>query len=149
VWRQERHKQEKRLAAGVGFDDANGLVADECGRIAILLQDLAVALPVDEPAELLGEVVHLADEVAVEVVEPAALWPVCLVRMSQMPLASHGGTIPGFLEGLRQRALLGGQPVCLAGRDDHGLQAIAHGVASGHQRRPSRRAGWQAIEGLH
>jgi hypothetical protein len=52
----------------------------------------------------------------------------------------------GLLEGLRQRALLGSQPECLAGRDDHGLPAIAHGVASGHQRGPSRRAGWQAIE---
>jgi len=121
VWRQERHKQEKRLAAGVGFDDANGLVADECGRIAILLQDLAVALPVDEPAELLGEVVHLADEVAVEVVEPAALWPVCLVRMSQMPLASHGGTIPGF-------APVKAQPAQAATRSTVGPTRPRHGV---------------------
>ena len=67
------------------------------GVVALLLEERAVALPVDHAAALVGEVVDLADEVAVEVVEAAVLRPVLLVGMAQVPLADHRGLVAGFL----------------------------------------------------
>ena len=70
-------------------DEPDGLVADQRRVVAVFLEELAVALPVDQAAAFLGEVVHFADEVAVEVVEPAVLRPVLLVGVAEVPLADH------------------------------------------------------------
>src|SRR5208283_5689191 len=92
--------------------------ADERREVPFLLGELAVALPVDEAASLLGEIIDLADEVAVEVVEPAILRPVLPIGMAEVPLAHHVGLVAGSLQGLGQRALIGRQTVAVA-REDH------------------------------
>ena len=122
--------------------------ADELGVVALLLQELAVALPVDQPAALAGEVVHLADDVAVEVVEAAVLRPVLLVGVAEVPLADHRRLVADVLQRLRQRALVGRQAVGVAGEDHQRLQAVAHRIAAGHQRRARRRADGLAVERL-
>ena len=51
------------------IDNADGLVADQVGVVAVFLEELAVSLPIDNTAPFFGEVVYFADEVAVEMVE--------------------------------------------------------------------------------
>ena len=88
------------------------------------------------PAPLLGEIVHLADEVAVEMVEATVLRPEFLVGMAEVPLADHRRLVAGFLQCLRQRPLVRRQSEGVAGKYDQRLQAVAHGIAAGHQLGP-------------
>jgi hypothetical protein len=41
-----------------------------------------------------------------------------------------------------------GQTVSVAGKDDQGLEAVAHGIATGHEGRPGRGADHHAVERL-
>ena len=97
-------------------DNADGLVADQVGVVPVFLEELAVSLPIGDAAPFLGEVVHFADEVAVEMVEAPVLRPVFLVGMAEMPLANHCRVITGILQSLRERPLVGGQSIGVAGK---------------------------------
>ena len=114
-------------------DNADGLVADQVGVVPVFLEELAVSLPIDDAAPFLGEVVYFADEVAVEMVEAPVLRPVFLVGMAEMPLANHCRVITGILQSLRERPLVSGKSIGMAGEDDQRLQAVPHGIAAGHQ----------------
>ena len=57
----------------------------------------AVTLPIDQPAALLGEIVDLADEIAVEMIEATVLWPEFPIGMAEVPLADHGRLVPSLL----------------------------------------------------
>ena len=70
--------EEERLLAVLLVDQLDRVVSDQRRVIALFLEELAVALPVDEAAALPGEIVDLADDVAVEIVEAAVLRPVFL-----------------------------------------------------------------------
>ena len=121
---------------GLGFvlplDLLHRLVADQRQVVGGLLQEFAVALPVDDAAAHLGEVVDLADEVAVEVIEAPVLRPVFFIGMAQVPLAHHRGLVARLLQGLGQGAFIGGQAVGVVGEDHQRLQAVAHRVAARH-----------------
>ena len=147
--RQGGEVEEERLGFVLPLDLLHRLVADQRQVVGGLLQEFAVALPVDDAAAHLGEVVDLADEVAVEVIEAPVLWPVFLVSMAQVPLAHHRGLVARLLQRLRQGAFIGGQAVGVVGEDHQGLEAIAHRVATRHQGSARRRADGHAVEGLH
>jgi hypothetical protein len=125
--------EEKRLLAVLRIDKLDRLVADQGREILRLFKKVAVSLPVHEAPALLGEVVHLAHEVAVEVFEPAVLRPVLPVGMPEVPLAHHQGPVTRLFQRLRQRVFLGRQAVGVAGENDQRLQAMAHGIAPGHK----------------
>jgi hypothetical protein len=67
------------------------------------LYELAIALPVDDATAHLGEVVDLADEVAVEGIEAPVLRPVFFIGMAQVPFAHHRGLVARLLQRLGQR----------------------------------------------
>jgi hypothetical protein len=125
--------KEKRLLPILGLDQLHRLVPDQGRVIALLFQERAVALPVDDSAALSGKVVYFAHHVAVEVVEPAVLRPVLPVGMPEVPLAHHQGPVARLFQRLWQRAFLGRQAVGVAGEDDQRLQAVSHGIAPGHK----------------
>ncbi|MGA8821517.1 MAG: hypothetical protein WB613_01685 [Pseudolabrys sp.] len=114
--------------------------------VAVFLEELAVPLPIDQSAPILGEIIDLADEIAVEMIEATVLWPEFLVGMTEMPLADHGGLVPGFLQSLRERALVRRQSVGMAGKYNERLQAIAHSVTAGHQLSPRWRADRHSVK---
>jgi hypothetical protein len=96
--RERREVEEERFVLVLFLDEPDCLVADQVQVIGFLLKKLAVALPVDNAAAHLGEVVHLADEVAIEVIEAAVLRPVFPVGMTEVPFADHIRRITGFLQ---------------------------------------------------
>src|SRR5690242_8705754 len=85
MWCERGHIQEQRRRRIVSLDNIYGLVANQCCVVAVLLEELAVALPIVQSSAILGEIVHFADEVAVEVIEAAVLWPVLPVGVAKMP----------------------------------------------------------------
>ena len=128
------------------LDDVYGFVPDQGREVAVFLEELAVPLPIDQSAPLLGEIVHLADEIAVEMIEASVLRPVFLVGMAEVPLADHGRLVAGFLQCLRERAFVRRQSEGVAGKYNECLQAIAHGIAAGHQLRPRWRANRHSVK---
>ena len=145
---QRGEVEEERLRRVLGLDQLDRFVADEGREVPVLLEELAVALPVDQAAALLGEVIDLADEVAVEVVEAAVLRPVLPVGMAEMPLAHHVGLVAGLLQGLGERALVGRQAVAVAREDHERLEAVTDRIAARHQRGARGSAHGHAVEGL-
>ena len=121
-------------------DESHGVVADERGRVAFLLDRLVVAEPVEHAVLVVREVIQLADHRAVLVVEAALLRPILLVGVAEMPFADDRRLVAGFLEALRHEPLGGVEAVGGAGRNDDRLQAVAEGIAAGHQRRARGRA---------
>ena len=83
--RQRGEVEEEGLLAVLLVDQLDRLVADQRGVVAVLLEELAVALPVDHSAALAGEVIHFAHDVAVEMIEARgsaaryflSAWPRC------------------------------------------------------------------------
>ena len=144
--RERGEVEEERLVLVLLLDELDRLVADQVQVIALLVDELAVALPVDQAAALVGEVVDLADGVAVEVIEAAVLRPEFLVGVTQVPFADHVGRITGFLQRLGQRPFVGRQAVAVVGEDHQRLQAVAHRIAAGHQGRAGRGAHGHAVE---
>ena len=110
------------------------------GRVTFLLDRLVVAEPVQHAVLVVREVIQLADHRAVLVVEAALLRPILLVRVAEVPLADDRRLVAGLLEALRHEPFGGVQPVGRDGRNDGGLQAVAEGIAAGHQGRARRRA---------
>src|SRR5215831_2010997 len=93
-----------------------------------------------------SKVVDLTEDRPVLVVEPALPWPVLAIGMSEVPLAHNSGLVTRLLQGLGQKPLVGGQAV-LTGRGNHrSLQAVAKGIAAGHQGGARRRAHWLGVE---
>jgi hypothetical protein len=117
----------------VGVDEAHRGIAEQRSGVALFLQGLVVEIPVEHLVLLVGEVVDFTDQRAVLEVEAALAGPELAVAVPQVPLADDGCLVAGFLEGLRQQPLLGVQTMRLARQDHHGLQAVAEGVAPGHQ----------------
>ncbi len=140
VRRVEGEIEVERRGRVVPIDELDRIVAEQRGGIALLDHPHVVAVPVHDAVLLVGEVVDLADERTVLVVEPPLLRPVLLVRMAEMPLADDGGLVAGLLERLRQQPFVGGQAVGVRGRDDSRLQTVAQRIAAGQQGGP----GWRA-----
>ena len=92
------------------INEPDGVIADQRRIVALLLEERAVPLPVDQSAALAGEIVHLADDVAVEIVETPVLRPVFPVGMAEVPLAYHQRLVAHLFQGLRKRPLVGRQP---------------------------------------
>ena len=142
------HIEEQRLRRVVVLDDVYGFVPDQGRVVAVFLKELAVPLPIDDAAPLLGEIVNLADEVAIEMVEAAVLRPEFPIGMAEVPFADHCGLVAGVLQRLRERALVRRQSEGVAGKYNQRLQAIAHGIAAGHQLRPRWRANRHSVKRL-
>ena len=117
IRRVRRHRgeiEEERPGRVLMLDELHRVRADQGGVVAVLLDELAVALPVDHPTALAGEVVHFAHDVAVEVVEAAVLRPILLVGVTEVPFADHGRLVADLLEGLRKvRSSVGNPKVWL------------------------------------
>ena len=73
------------------------------------------------------EVVDLAEQRSVLVIEPALPRPILAIGVPEVPLAHDRGPVARLLQDLGQQPFVSGQP-------------IAMGVAAGHQRGPRRRA---------
>src|SRR5262249_58233104 len=97
------------------------------------LERIVVAVPVPHAVLLMREVIDLAAEWPVLVVEAALPGPVLAVGMPEVPLADDRGLVARLLERLRQQPLVRGQPVGVRRRDDDGLQPVAKRVAAGHE----------------
>ena len=138
--------EEEGLLAVLLVDEPDCVVADQRRVVALLLEERAVPLPVDQAAPLAGEIVHLADDVAVEIVEATVLRPVFPVGMAEVPLADHQRLVARLLQRLRKRPLVRRQPIGVARKDDQRLQPIAHRVAAGHQFSARGRADRHAVE---
>jgi hypothetical protein len=145
---QRREVEEERLSRVLGFDQLDRFVADKGRVVSVLLEEFAVALPVDQPAALFGEVIDLAHEVAVEVVEAAVLRPVLPIGMAEVPLAHHVGLVAGLFEGLGERALVDRQAVAVAREDHERLKAVTDRITARHQCGAGRGAHRHAVEGL-
>ena len=96
VCREGCEIEKKRLCGVVPVNQPDGFIADLVCKIAFFLEKLTVSLPVDHAATLFGEVVDLAHEIAVEMVESTILWPIFGVGMAKVPLADNGGLITHF-----------------------------------------------------
>ena len=127
-------------------DQPDRVVADQLRIVARFLEEDAIALPVDQAAALAGEIVDLADDIAVEIVEAPVLRPVFPVGMAKVPLADHQRLVARLFQRLRKRPLVDREPIGVAREDDERLQAVAHGVAAGHQLRARGRADRHAVE---
>ena len=145
---QRREVQEERLVLVLLLDHLDCFVADQRQVVSLLLEEFPVALPVHDAAAHLGEIVHLADEVSVKVIEAAILRPELLVGMAQVPLADHRGAVAGLFQSLRQRPFVGRQAVSMVREDHQRLQAVTHWIAARHQRRARRGADRHAVEGF-
>jgi hypothetical protein len=93
VWRERGKEEEEGLVLILFIDQPDRLVADQRRVVALLGEELAVALPVDQTSAHFAEVVHFADKVAVKGIESSVLGPEFLVGMTQMPLAYHHGPV--------------------------------------------------------
>lgn len=72
VRRKRRDIEEQRLRGVVVVMIFMASLPIRGREVAVLLEERAIPLPIDNAAPLLGEIVHFADEVAVEMIEPAA-----------------------------------------------------------------------------
>src|SRR5579864_717902 len=84
------HIEEQRLGSVVGLDYVYRFISDQGRKVAVFLEEFAIPLPIDQSAPLLGEIVHLTDKIAIEMIEAAVLWPEFLVGMTKVPFADHG-----------------------------------------------------------
>src|SRR6516162_1703624 len=92
------------------------------------------------------EVIDLPDHRTIVVIEPALTRPELAVCVAQVPLPDHHGLVANLLEGLWQQSFVGRQPVLARGWNDQGLQAVAKGIAAGHECRTRGRAHWLGVE---
>src|SRR6266508_3978481 len=99
----------------------HGVVAEQRDGITLLFDYLVVPIPVHDAVLLMSEVVNLADQRAVLVIEPALPRPVFGIAMTKMPLANDGGLVAGLLECLRQQPFVGRQAIRMGRGDDAGL----------------------------
>ncbi len=106
------------------FDQLHGRVAEQGCRIARLLDRLAVAEPVEHAMLLVGEIVDLAEERPIMMVEAALERPVGPVRVAEVPLADEDGLVAGLFQGLRQEPLVGRKAISMR-RRDRDLEAVA------------------------
>ena len=142
---ERREVEEERLGGVVLFNQPDRLVANQIGVVALFLQKLSVSLPVDDASPFLGEVIDLADEVAVKVLKAAVLRPVFLVGVPEVPLPHHVGVVAHVVQRLGEGPFRGWQPIGVAGEDHQGLQSLPQRVPTGHQCRPSGSADRQAV----
>ncbi|MFO0875344.1 MAG: hypothetical protein U0575_15435 [Phycisphaerales bacterium] len=118
----------------------DGVVAKQRRRVALFLDLLVVAEPVDHAVLCVGEVVDLADQRAILVIEAALTRPVLLVGVAKVPLADDRRLVPRLLERLRKQPFVGREAVGVARGNDRGLKAVAERIAARHQAGPRRRA---------
>ena len=144
VRRVERQVEVEGLRRVALADVLDRLVADQRRRVALLLERLVVLVPVEHAVLLVREVVDLADQRPVLVVEAALFRPVLAIGVAEVPLADDRGLVAGFLERLRQRHFVRRQSVETGRRNHERLQPVAERIAPRHQARARRRA-----EGLH
>jgi hypothetical protein len=102
VHRIEGEIEEERNVRIVLLDELHRIIAEQRSGIALLLDNLVIAVPIRCAINFVGEVVDLPDERAVLIIEAALSRPEFLVRMPEMPFADNGSLIASILEGLRQ-----------------------------------------------
>jgi AraC-like DNA-binding protein len=128
----EGEVHEERGGGVVALEASDGVGTEELGSVAFLLDGVVVALPVEDVVGGVGEVVDLAEDGAVVVVEAALAGPVFAVGMTEVPFADHFGAVAGGFEEVGEGALRGVEAIGAFGGDDDGLEAVAEGVAAGH-----------------
>ena len=142
----EGEVQEQRRFWILLVDQPNGFVPEEGRVIALLLDNLVVPVPVLDAVRLVLEMIDLADQRPVELVEPALPRPELGLGMAEMPFADQGGVVSHLFERLRQQPLVGRKAVLAARRDNRGLQPVAQGIAPRHQSGPRRGAHRLSVE---
>src|SRR5262249_24807368 len=127
VWRIEGQIKKERFSRVLLVDESEGVVSQQRGRIAFLHHLLVIPEPVDDTFRLVREVIDLADERAVLVVEAALSWPIFVVGVAKVPLTDDRGGVAGLLQRLWQEPFVGRQTVLGTGRDDSRLQSVSEG----------------------
>ena len=135
----ERHVEEQRLLLGLPRDDAAGFVAEEVRGVAFLLHLLPVAIPVEFPAALVGEVIKHPEVMPVVMFEAAGQRQVGRLEFAEVPFADDLGGVAGLLEGVGERAF-GERQAPGRMRAHDRVDASARRVAPGEQGRAGRRA---------
>jgi transcriptional regulator with XRE-family HTH domain len=100
--RGEGEVEEERLLRVVLANPFDRIRAYQARDIAVLVDGLGVAEPVALSARLLREVVDLAQQWPVLVVEAALARSVFALGVPEVPLAEDLGLVSGLLQGLRQ-----------------------------------------------
>src|SRR5262249_41246212 len=127
------------LGLVVLFDEADRFVAEKFCGVAFVAANGVVAMPVETAVTVMREIIERAVEMAVLMVEAATRGQVDALKMTKMPLATDGSEVAGILQGLGKRPFFEWEAVLGPGADDTNLEAVAHRVTAGHE----RRAGWR------
>jgi hypothetical protein len=107
----EREIEEEGLCRIMLLDKPDRIVAEQSCGIALLLDDLIIAVPVDLSVDLVGEIIDLADQWTVLVVEAALPRPEFPVGMAEMPFTDDGSLVAGIFQSLRQEPLVSRKPI--------------------------------------
>ena len=140
MWCGERQVHEIRRIAVVSLDQTDGLVPQQVGDVAFLVERFAVALPVGNAIECVGVVIDFAAVGAVEVVVATVKGMLVMVVVSQMPLAYQPGGISRSFQVLGQDPFSGWQPEVFPGRD-RSDRPQSHRASAAVERRAGRSAG--------
>ena len=87
VRRREGEVEEKRCARVMPGNEADGLGAKKLGVVTFLFQKFVVAVPVRDAMGFVLEMVDLAHQRAVELVEAALAWPELRPCVAEVPFA--------------------------------------------------------------
>ena len=142
----EGQVKEEGLLVVLLLDHAHGLIAQQGGRVALVVAFLVVAMPVVATIAGVSEEVDRAIVVAVLSIESALHRQVGTLKMAEMPLPADVCGVTGFLQRLRQRALVQRQAVLRPRADHADLQAMPDRIPPRHQGRASGRADGQHIK---
>ncbi len=83
------------------LDHPNGLGPEQVRVIALFDQQFVVPVPVCDAMRLMLEMVDLAHQRTVEMLEPPLPWPERAVPMPKMPLADQRGLVPRLAQQFR------------------------------------------------
>ena len=135
VRRVEGEVEEERNFGVVAVDQFDGVVAEKGRGIARLANRLVVAEPVEHAVLLVGEIVELANERPILVIEPALARPIFGIGVAEVPFADNRRLIAGVLQRLGQKPLVGRQAPGVARWNNGRLKPVSERIPTGHQGR--------------
>jgi len=148
VGRVEGDIEEERLRRVPTRDDAGCLRADQVRAVALFMQGLAIALPIDASEPCMPVVVDLPEEMAVEVVEAAAIRRMTDMGMTQMPLPDDGRLVTRLSKRLGEQLFARGQSEIIPLPDHSENQTRSQGGSTREQRGAGRRADRLRVESI-